>query len=304
MKEKFTIENILIIVSILLIIIGLCNPFFVKYVLVEKISLSELGTIGDWFGGLSGPLIGMSSFILVYLAFRLQNKQMKNQQIEFEKQNTILSLQRFETSFFQLLSFHNDIVSALWVCYKFPIKKQISRPIAGGNNGETEKIEQITEGTETSDKREYFSTVYLMLQHNLLEINKTSKSLSVEMKNSTTYLESVVIENYKVIYNKEQASLGHYFRHLYQIVKYIHNSELISEKEKKQYAAILRSQLSAYELVLLFYNCFVDDLGYPKFKYLVDKYDLIQNMNRELLLDSNDFKIFNSKICNEDCLKE
>jgi hypothetical protein len=301
--KKITTETVLVSLAVLCVLAGLGHPFLIKYVVTTNKAFSELGTIGDWFGGLSGPLIGLSSFILVYLAFRLQNKQMKDQQVEFEKQNKTLSLQRFETSFFQLLNFHNEIVTALWVSYKYVSKREtVRKPKEGGNEGEMKEVIMETKNSETSDKREYFSTVYLMMQHNLKEINGRSSGLSKEMKASLSYKESVAVENYRTTYNIEQASLGHYFRHLYHIVKYIHTSDLITDEQKKHYAAILRAQLSAYELVLLLYNCLVQDLGYPKFKYLVDKYDLLQNMNSELLFDKEDLIVFKNKVCLDNCL--
>jgi hypothetical protein len=302
MKKKLTLENILLSIAVLTIIAALAHPYFIKYIILKDAEFSQLGTVGDWFGGLSGPLIGLSSFILVYLAFRLQIKQNESQRIEFDKQNKILSLQRFETSFFQLLTFHHEIVQALWIHYSYISNREIIDKPKEGFEGETVKVLRETKSGEQADKREYFSTVYLMMQNNLKEINKKSIGLSKDMKASFSYKESVAIENYKTVFNIEQASLGHYFRHLYHILKYIHKTDLITKEEKKDYAALVRAQLSAYELVLLLYNCLVEDLGYPKFKFLVDEYDLLQNMNRNLLLDDKDFVIFSNKKLTQDCL--
>ena len=299
------IDKLLIGIAIATVILGLGHPYIIKYVILKGTPFSELGTIGDWFGGLSGPLIGLSSFILVYLAFRLQAEQNRLQQLEFEKQNKIMSLQRFESSFFQLLSFHNEIVQTLWTKYEHEeIIKTEMIPKQGGKPGEMVQAKTSQKVELTSDKREYFSNVTLQMKHNLEVIRKNSSSLSSEMRKSIAYQESVAIENYKFIYEKEQAKLGHYFRHLYHIVKYIHKSDLITPEQKKHYAALLRAQLSAYELILLLYNSLVEDLGYPKFKYLVDKYDLLQNMNSKLLLDPVDLEIFKSKKLTEECLNE
>lgn len=305
MKKYFTLDNILISCAFLAIIGGLGHPYIVKYCLKPTAEFSELGTVGDWFGGLSGPLIGLSSFVLVFVAFRLQNKQLKSQQDEFERQNRSNSLQRFENSFFQLLSFHNEIVQSLWTEYKYISETKVEEvPIKDGKPGEMEKRIIKTETTEQSDKREYFSTVYLMLKHNLVTLNKKSESHSKAMRESIAFKESLLLENYQTIYDKEQASLGHYFRNLYHVVKYVHISDLIETKEKYYYISILRAQLSAYELVLLTYNCLVEDLGYPKFKFLVDRYDLLQNMNKGLLLDKDDWTIFERKVCTDDPFKQ
>ena len=47
---------------------------------------------------------------------------------------------------------------------------------------------------------------------------------------------------------------GIYFRQLYHIVKMIAKSDLLSEKERYDYIKILRSQLSDFEQILLYYN--------------------------------------------------
>lgn len=48
--------------------------------------------------------------------------------------------------------------------------------------------------------------------------------------------------------------LGVYYRHLYQIAKFVALKEGISEQMRYQYMRLLRSQLSDYEQVLLYYN--------------------------------------------------
>lgn len=48
--------------------------------------------------------------------------------------------------------------------------------------------------------------------------------------------------------------LGVYYRHLYQIAKFVALKEGISEQTRYQYMRLLRSQLSDYEQVLLYYN--------------------------------------------------
>lgn len=52
------------------------------------------------------------------------------------------------------------------------------------------------------------------------------------------------------------AQLGHYFRHLYQMVKFLAlaDSKVISEDDKNEYARIIRAELSDFEQALLFYN--------------------------------------------------
>jgi len=76
--------------------------------------------------------------------------------------------------------------------------------------------------------------------------------------------------------------LGHYYRNLYQIVKYIdkQDNQFLSFNQKYDYIKTLRAQLSDYEQVVLYYNS-LSTLGYDWFegkdKSLIVRYKLIKN---------------------------
>lgn len=75
-----------------------------------------------------------------------------------------------------------------------------------------------------------------------------------------------------------------YFRHLYRIIKSIDaslNKGIITEDEAKEYIGIVRSQLSAYELVIICYNG-QTTVG-EKFKELIIKYNLLKNIRENLV---------------------
>lgn len=75
--------------------------------------------------------------------------------------------------------------------------------------------------------------------------------------------------------------LHHYFRYLYRILKYIDDSELIFPLEKYKYAAMLRAQLSCYELVMLYYDG-LSESG-RNLKPLIEKYAMLDNLDMSLL---------------------
>jgi len=87
--------------------------------------------------------------------------------------------------------------------------------------------------------------------------------------------------NYKP-FNGHITRLGHYFRHLYQTVKYVSefNKVDFTEKNRYDYLKILRAQLSSYEQILLYYNS-LSYLGMkwldPDHPYLIT-YKLIKNL--------------------------
>ncbi len=90
-----------------------------------------------------------------------------------------------------------------------------------------------------------------------------------------------------------QTYIGHYFRHLYNVVKFVHEHEFFDEKEfkeKKRYTNFVRAQLSSNELGVLFYNC-LSDRG-AKFKDLVEEYALFEDMPPKVLIDEEHLKLY------------
>jgi hypothetical protein len=53
-------------------------------------------------------------------------------------------------------------------------------------------------------------------------------------------------------FDGHQLRLGHYFRHLYQSIKFVHS--IPAEVEKYEFAKTLRAQLTNHEQILLYYN--------------------------------------------------
>ena len=60
--------------------------------------------------------------------------------------------------------------------------------------------------------------------------------------------------SYIKFYGGHQHRLGHYFRHLYQSIKYINAQQNLNHREKYFYIKTFRAQLSTYEQELLFLN--------------------------------------------------
>jgi hypothetical protein len=116
------------------------------------------------------------------------------------------------------------------------------------------------------------------------------------------YEYSDTINNYHNRYIKyyggHQFRLGHYYRHLFQTVKYINNQEGINYNLKYEYVKILRAQLSTHEQAVLFLNSLSklgaawelkpevnNNLkGYTKKDFeLITKYNLVKNIPGETI---------------------
>ncbi len=224
-------------------------------------SHKELGPIGDWLGGSSTPLFTLASFIVLVAAYMSQRKELKSTLEEFDRQNKTMSKQRFENTFFQMVSLHHEIVNAIHY---------------NGTKTETLGLTKVSTSVELNG-RKYFKW---FVEHSGV-LNKD---------------EPYTIEGLKQLFasSYHEDILGHYFRNLYHIFKLIHESEELIKngesrgngtyEEKKKYVRIIRAQLSTHELVLILYNSLTDD-G-KEFHELIKEYQILNNLKKQLLPDA------------------
>lgn len=263
--------NVLLALATLTAIFGLSSPFLVRLYFPND-KLGNLGPIGDWLGGSTAPILGLASFMMVLAAFFIQKEELKAQKEElkltreeFIEQNMTLSRQRFENTFFHLVSLHHEIVNSI----------------------EGRFFDSTVKG------RQYFYNAYRRFKRDY----NTSTDVS-DLKNSY----KLVSDSYRKFFEEQQNHFGHYFRNLYHIVKFIDNSPDLTDDEKKNYAGLIRAQLSTYELLLTYYNA-ISSYGNRKFKPMLDKYSFFHNMDFKLLLDPIHEKLYESLdeiICTND----
>ncbi|EPH0778769.1 putative phage abortive infection protein [Pseudomonas aeruginosa] len=86
-------------------------------------------------------------------------------------------------------------------------------------------------------------------------------------------------EVYKKFWEENQLELGHYFRFLYNIFRFIKYSGF----SDGPYSRLIRAQLSDQELLVIFYNCIASIHG-DNFKSIAEEFSLFDNMPRELLI--------------------
>lgn len=104
-------------------------------------------------------------------------------------------------------------------------------------------------------------------------------------------------DNYVKYYGGHRFRLGHYYRHLYQLVCFVHHNTELAPDEKKNYTRIIRGQLSDYEQILFFYNS-ISQLGrvwelannnndtIDKNDQLISKYNLVKNISKRPLVNN------------------
>jgi hypothetical protein len=247
-------------------------------------SIDNFGNLGDALGGVTAPILGSLAIVVTFLAFWIQYEA--NQEIRKD-----IRFDRFENKFYELLRLHQYNVDSLEISGKFKGRKAfvkmyyeirylhffIKRELEQWNNNEKPKI--ILEEGELMDlaytifffglnetRVNYF---YLKdkIQSSfsakvILELRKLVKS-SIEGKTADSKFKLPKIDG--VIWNPSYppfqghvSKLGHYYRHLYQLFKFIcTNSTLENDREMKySYVKIIRAQLSNHEQTLLYFNSF------------------------------------------------
>lgn len=227
---------------------------------------SNTGPIGDTIGGIMGPFVAIAAAILTFLAFWVQFKA--NQQ-----QRNDIARERFENNLFELLHFHQEITNELFLkCNVYDWYECIFKPAE-------------------EKGRDVFQLLY---EDAIIKV----KSGGIKRGG----IKNIILtskDNWKIEYlNCPIGFLDHYFRLLYRILKYIDDSHKkipeMTLSKRYEYASIVRSTLSQYELVLLFYNCLSSN-GREKFKPLIEKYAIFNNLRVELLATKNEQDLYSSK---------
>lgn len=226
---------------------------------------------GDSFGAVNA-LISAFAFAGVIVSMYLQRKDLELQRnslevqkeeltrntdelalqrAEFQAQNKTMMLQRFENTFFNMLSMQQEIVNNITFEYTESHGFRIRTGIRDG--GANEKHFRLT-------GRQVFEHLYeYSLKQKIVD-----DGISGFIQTEGLYL------------------LDHYFLHLYRIIKFVDETNLLENKtERYSYVSILRATLSRYELIFLFYN----ELNFNHFKKLIEEYSLFNNLNHSSLIN-------------------
>lgn len=229
------------------------------------------GQIGDFIGGMLNPLLSFAALMAVLYSLRSQSKELalarleskENQRIQAQ-QSAIFERQNFESVFFRLLEIHSKLASELVLTYY----------VSSFNSRE----ERQAVGPEAF---KYIVTNHFPYGRNVYSTEDyKEKLLSACKELALTY----------------QRQLSHYFRNLYQILKQIDslgmdplrlarpssmaNARAWAENYNTQrnYANMLRAQLSSMELHVILLNCLTQK-G-EGMKYYIERFSLLKHVDR------------------------
>jgi hypothetical protein len=239
-------------VEIVIVTVGV---FFINAIFLAKafretwvIDRTAAGQLGDFVGGYVGSIFALISVVLLYATLR--------------NQIALSQHQNFENKYFELIRMHRDNVAELQV------QETVGRKIFVLMIRELREILSIAQKLalrhdQTLSQRQLMHLAFYcllfgtgpnssrMLIQNLSGFDRELvTSLESELNNRT--LKEQVRDDRQLGYKPfegHQSRLGHYYRHLFQMVQYV-DAQIISI-DKYEYVETIRAQLSTHEQALL-----------------------------------------------------
>lgn len=193
---------------------------------------------------------GFLNPLLSFLAFMGVLYSIYLQRIDLRESQEESRRQAFEATFFQLLAQQNRIVEAMDL--------------------------RNSDKAETSRGRDCFESF-------VRDIEIRYRGMNASFQGD---LRREIAAEYQNFWLKRRQDLGHYFRFLYNFIRYVDEADLPrlpgdQIDPKLKYMRIVRAQLSDYELVLIFYNSFGNHGA--KFNEFVERYNMLGNLQPELV---------------------
>lgn len=287
------------LVVMLLIVVGV---YVGSWVFIDKCysDPNVRGTFGDKFGAVNALFSGFAFAGLIYTIImqkkdlnlqreelRLTKEEMARQTKVFEAENKTMQLQRFENTFFNLMSQFETITNQITYSYiEDKSGKQYFQE--GEEQYDQESVQRIT-----ISGREVFRIAFEEVPH-----FTSVKEDSILPKGMTKCMGMRELLGYKgmsgYLDSFTPTYFDHYFRFLYRILRFVDETDKIEEHDKYRYTCLLRAMLSRYELIWLYYNG-LSDYGFEKLKPLIEKYAMLNNLRLDMLVDGLDIGVYDSR---------
>jgi hypothetical protein len=313
MKEKE--DKLYSLQLILVCCLGLLT-FIIPFLFLYQKDTSFIGDYGGFLSGVLGTIISIVTVILVYRTFELQKKELKLQREELKETREQLKKQQFETVFYKMLDTiytlgrelkdsekEDDFFVIFWRNMKYKYENICnvrtyteSRYINDVHKIEFDVIRKISEENENM-----FTPVPIKIINDgfrgeievveLEYMRKLNSWIESDLKNEESVMGHLYFELFKIY----QYRLGHFFRYIYNTIKYIEQEikdpDPTIQKEKREfYINLIQSQLSNYQLIIMFYNC-ISKISYntktktPVFRDKLNDYEFFQNIPLNLFIN-------------------
>ena len=272
-----------------LIILGITILLFVfrttEIDLKGQLDTNIFDHFGSFIGGLLGAFFSLAGVYLLILNLKGQEIDIKRQQIE--------------NRFFELVRIHRDN------CDEVKIQEKSGREVFKWLQREFYKCyETVKKANQKSNtkisKEEIINASYISFYFGAVGqysskivktyLNHLDDDFLELMLDEFKEQKNIIAKNKKFpfkLFDGHQSRLGHYYRHLFQTIKYIDKqpNHVLDFETKYEYVKTLRAQLTTQEQVLFFFNS-LSSLGRSWEKksglevnqQLITKYNLIKNI--------------------------
>ena len=272
---------------IVLVGLALVNAIFIPKAFRQSTTVNPeaAAQLGSFVGGYFGAIFALTGIVLLFSTLKAQQ--------------LASALQNFETKYFELIKMHRDNVAEVEIQgvsgrKVFVLLLRELRCILG-------IVRQLAKTSELElTKRALLHIAYYclfygvgpnssrMLKKSLFmfdpafvdaleeELNKPEVKQKFKSERNLGYIP----------FEGHQSRLGHYYRHLYQMIGYV--DQQIFDINKYEYVKTIRAQLSTHEQALLLVNT-LTPLGTNWWrKGLIVNYRLVQNIPQEFFDSSTE----------------
>jgi|GEM_PF-5088851 len=241
-------------------VLGLFIPIFLIVNALAQSWFSDKIDFGKEYENLPTYLMFIVTLVTIYLLYRTLNEQRRATQIA-----------EFENRFFKFMDYHRENVSQLR--YRNP--KSSEEIHWEGNQVFTVIYYEVKELLDEFFKeyharkphkvRESIDFIYQcvfygagkdgikILEANFKHDHECLEFIKKLQKKKASY--SIKDDKEKEVqYSGHVRRLGHYFRNIYQAVKYVDDKDFLDAKQKYSYMTHFRAQMSVYEQAVFFFN--------------------------------------------------
>lgn len=250
--------------------------FLIKgHINFNEIDAQKLSAFGEFIGGFIGIFFTLAATFLIWLTYKTQKQELERTSSLAELQSKMLKTQQFENTYFSLLSHLSNLINSM-------------------TSDSQVLIEPSVQG------KEYLHHAYRRFKDKIKEKGQSNidniKIASHTEEQRAALIKSVLVKVYEEdIFPYHSFNLGHYYRFIHNIIKYV-ISEYEDEKLQRKYLTFLQAQLSNDEMGLILINSLskysLDKSNNTKFKDWIDHYNILENIDKECTFDDSILKIY------------
>ncbi len=259
------------VVSIYFIYVVLMNVSSYSQAEKEIATQMKLG-FGDLIAGTVGILLSFAATLFLFVTFKEQRKQFSDNHIDAEKD-------RFESTFFNLLSM------------LYQVRENVNKEIALCTNNEMKSIKEFYNGFKVY----YLEHANTEEQKEIMVYLSQDQQNTVERENIECYLGQLYEDYIKI----KACNINYYYRYVFNMINFVIGQWKHTDKEGThihKYLNFIQAQMSDEELALIFYDVIshygLDNNYSHQFKDTIDFYGFLENINPNALLDRKHHVVF------------